>query len=124
MSSDSTLTIGNHVMISPNVSFITGNHRTDVVGEYMINVKEKLPNNDEEIIIEDDVWIGAGATILKGTVIGRGCVIGAGSIIGSMKILPYSICLGNPVRIVQKRFDKETIEKHEKLLKEKYGEHF
>ena len=47
---------------------ITGSHRMDIVGRYMIDIKndEKLPENDKDILVEDDVWIGANAIILRG----------------------------------------------------------
>ena len=69
----SPVIVGNYVMVGPQVMMITGNHRTDVIGEYMINVGNdlKLPKNDQPIIIEDDVWIGARAIILKGVTIGK-----------------------------------------------------
>jgi len=40
----------------------------------MITVKEdeKLPENDKDVIIEDDVWVGCNVTILKGVIIGKG----------------------------------------------------
>lgn len=122
MSSDSKIFIGNNVMLSSGIYIITGDHRSDVVGEYMINVKEKLPENDKEVIIEDDVWIGAGAIILKGTRIGRGSIIGAGAVVASKDIPPYSVCAGNPARIIKSRFSPERIEEHEKIIKEKYGD--
>lgn len=60
--------IGNHFMTRPNVTFVTGDHRIDVLGKYMTEItnEEKLPENDLPIIIEDDVWIGTGSIILKG----------------------------------------------------------
>lgn len=62
------LTIGNHVMFGPNLTIVTGDHRTDIKGRYMSQVAEqdKLPENDQPVIIEGDNWIGANATILKG----------------------------------------------------------
>ena len=67
-------------MFGPNVTIITGNHRTDIIGKTMISVtiNEKLPENDENVVINDDVWIGANAIILKGVTIGKGSVVGAG----------------------------------------------
>ena len=115
-SSDAKIRLGNKILISPNVSFITGNHRTDVIGAYMYDVKEKEDRNDMDIVVEDDVWIGTGAILLKGTTIGRGSVIGAGCVLGSVTVPPYSICLGNPGRVVKKRFTPEQIQEHEQKL--------
>ncbi len=41
----------------------------------MIDVQDKLPENDQEVIIESDVWIGSNVIILKGIKIGKGTVI-------------------------------------------------
>lgn len=55
--------------------------------------------NAAPIIIEDDVFIGARAIVLKGVTIGRGSVIGAGSIV-TKDIPPFSIAAGNPARVI------------------------
>lgn len=55
------------------------------------------------LIIEDDVWIGARVTILKGcTKIGRGTVIGAGSVV-THDVPPFSVVAGNPAKLIKKR---------------------
>ena len=98
--------------------FITGNHRIDLVGEYMINVTNemKLPENDQDIIIEDDVWIGARAIILKGVKIGEGSIIAAGAVV-TKNIPPYSIYYG--INKIKKRFTEEQIKLHKEILKNK-----
>ena len=112
--------IGNYVMIAPEVVIVTGNHRTDIIGEYMANISnsQKLPENDQPVVIEDDVWIGARAIILKGVTIGRGSIIGAGAIV-MKNVPPYSIYVGT--RVIKSRFTEEQIIEHERLLAEKYG---
>ena len=62
------------------MSIITGNHRTDIVGKYMADVTavEKKLDDDQDVIIEKDVWIGANVTILKGVTVAEGCVVGGG----------------------------------------------
>jgi acetyltransferase-like isoleucine patch superfamily enzyme len=52
------------------------------------------------IKIEDEVFIGARALILKGVNIGRGAVIGAGSVV-SRDVEPGSVVVGNPARVVR-----------------------
>ncbi len=54
------------------------------------------------IVIEDNVWIGRGATIISGAHIGRGSVIGAGAVVKET-IPEYSIVIGNPARVVSNR---------------------
>ena len=58
------------------------------------------------IVIEDDVWIGYGATILKGVTLGKGCVVGAGSIV-TKSVPPHTIVVGNPARILRSRREGE-----------------
>lgn len=112
--------IGHHVMTSREVLFVTGNHRTDLVGKYMIDVTnlEKTPENDKDIIIENDVWIGSRATILKGVTIHRGAIIGANAVV-TKDVPPYAIVAGSPAKIIKYRFTKEQIEIHERKIDEK-----
>jgi acetyltransferase-like isoleucine patch superfamily enzyme len=61
------------------------------------------------IVIEDDVWIGAGARILDGVTIARGSVIGAGSVV-TKSTQPYSIVVGVPAKIVSSRLANQSPE--------------
>lgn len=54
------------------------------------------------IVIEDDVWIGAGVIITRGVRIGQGSIIGAGSLVNK-DIPPYSIAVGVPAEVKKKR---------------------
>lgn len=84
--------IGDHVMFGPNVTIITGGHRTDLVGRYMTKVTnaEKRPEDDRDIVFEGDNWIGANATILRGVTVGRGAIIAAGAVV-TKDVTPYSV---------------------------------
>jgi acetyltransferase-like isoleucine patch superfamily enzyme len=53
-------------------------------------------------VIEDDVWIGAGVTVVDGVTIGRGSVIGAGAVVTN-DIPPYSIAVGTPAKPIKDR---------------------
>ena len=53
----------------------------------------------KSVLIEDDVFIGARAVILKGVTVGRGAVIGACAVV-TKDVPPYSIVVGNPARII------------------------
>ena len=69
-----------------------------------------------KIIIENDVWIGYGASVVSGVHIGRGAIVAAGSVV--LKYVdPYTIVAGNPAKVVSRRFDDEQIREHEKQLK-------
>lgn len=115
LSSDAKIHIGNHVMFGPNVMIATGNHRTDMIGKLMMDVHEKLPDNDEDVIIEDDCWIGMGVIILKGVTIGKGSVIGAGTVV-TKSIPAYSVVYSSSKLVIKERFSKEQICLHEQIL--------
>ena len=109
------LTIGERVIFGPRPTIITGDHRTDVIGKFMIDVREKLLENDVAVTIEDDVWTGANITILKGVTIGRGSVIAAGAVV-TKSCPPYSVIGGVPAKVLKYRFSVEEIIRHEETL--------
>lgn len=115
---EAPLTIGNRVTFGPRPTIITGDHRIDVIGKYIQENVDKLPENDLPVLIEDDVWVGANVTILKGVTIGRGSVIAAGAVV-SKSIPPYSIAGGVPAKVIKYRFTPEQILKHEEILYKK-----
>lgn len=108
---------GNHITIGPRLSIVTGDHRIDVVGEYLTKVEEKLPENDKNVVIEDDVWIGMNVSIYKGVTIGRGSVV-AGNAVVVKDIPPYSIYISKDK--IKPRFTDLQIQEHERLLSKKY----
>lgn len=62
----------------------------------------------------NDVWLAQGATILSGVTIGDGCVIGANAVVAG-SVPPYSIAVGNPAKVIKKRFSDETIVKLQEM---------
>lgn len=88
--------IGDHVMTGPGVTMITGGHRIDIKGRPMTSIcnDEKSPENDQDIILEGDNWIGANAMILKGVTIGKGSVVAAGAVVTS-DVAPFSVVGGD-----------------------------
>ena len=60
--------------------------------------------------VGNDVWIGYRAIILSGVTIGDGAVIGAGAIV-TKDVPPYGIAVGNPARVIRKRFSDSVVEK-------------
>ena len=125
------LKIGNYVSIASNVTFLLGgNHHTDTIMTYP-SCRFDLGGGQGSfskgaILIEDDVWIGYGSTILSGVTIGKGAVIGAGSVVAK-NVPPYAIAVGNPIQIIKFRFTPEIIEHllkldYSKLDKEKAKE--
>jgi len=55
-----------------------------------------------KVTIEDDVWVGHGAAILKGVTIGTGAVVGAGAVV-TKDVPPYAVVGGVPARILRYR---------------------
>ena len=115
MAARSKIRVGNKVIFGPEVILVGGGHNTAEVGRFMFDVTEKQPGDDRGVTIEDDVWIGARAVILRGVTIGRGSIVGAGSVV-TMSVPPYSIIGGVPARVVRSRWDVETILQHEQSL--------
>ena len=81
-----------------------------------ITDKEKRPEDDRDIVIESDVWVGANSTILRGVTVGEGSVIAAGAVV-TKDVPPYSIVGGVPARVLKMRFDEETQKEHIAMLK-------
>ncbi len=115
MAAASTIHIGNNVMFGPEVVVIGGGHNTTVCGQAMSEVHEKTGNEDLGVVLEDDIWVGSRAIILRGVCVGRGSVIGAGAIV-TKSVPPYAIVGGNPARVLRFRWNVDSILNHEKKL--------
>lgn len=113
----SHIKIGNKVMFGPNVIIRGGNHSTHIIGKLMADYRtpDKRPEDDQPVIIENDVWIGTGAIILKGVNIGRGSIIAAGAVV-TRNVPPYAIVGGVPAKVIKFRWRIEDIQKHEEIL--------
>jgi len=90
--------IGKDCSIAPNVVIAGSNHKFN---EIEVSVKKQgvIMNG---IIIEDDVWISANATILDGVTIGKGSVIAAGAVVNK-DVPPLTVVGGVPARILKAR---------------------
>lgn len=121
--SDSRLIIGNYCSIANDVKFLLGKeHHTNYISTFPFRIE--LPGDNGycaiskgDIVVDDDVWIGYGATILSGVHIGQGVIIGAGAVVAK-DVPPYAIIGGVPARVIKYRFSDEII--HE-LLKVDYS---
>lgn len=90
--------IGNEVYTGPMVQMVAVNH---VYQDANRPIREQ-GITAQGIVIEDDVWIGANATIVDGVRVGKGSIIGAGSVV-TRDIPPYSIAVGSPAKPVKDR---------------------
>lgn len=114
--SGSKLTIGSFCSIASNVTFVlNGEHKTDCLSTFPFKahcLKKHIPEagSKGDIIIDDDVWIGTGATIMSGVHVKKGAVIAAGAVV-VRDVEAYSIVGGVPARIIRKRFSDEIIKK-------------
>lgn len=86
------LRIGNRVLIAAHVTITTREHPVE------------LPRwgvtKDAPIVIDDDVWIGAGAVVLPGVTIGKGAVVAAGAVV-TASVEPFTVVAGVPARPIK-----------------------
>ncbi len=113
------LQIGSYCAIAENVVFIlNAEHHLDTISSYPFKVRilgeESEATAKGDIVLEDDVWIGANATILSGVHLGKGCVIGACSVV-TKDVPNYAIIAGNPAKIIRYRFSEEIRKKLEQV---------
>ena len=93
------ITIGNNVMMAPEVIVLSSNHEFSDVTRPMI---EQGQGPDQPVCIGDDVWIGTRAIILPGVKVGSHSVIGAGCVV-TKDVDEWVIVGGNPGRVIGRR---------------------
>ena len=112
------ISIGNEVDLALNVLITTnggvqiGDRTLIGYGTKILSSNHAIPNKNErifnsghinkEIIIEDDVWIGANCLILSGVRIGEGAVVAAGSVV-TKNVDKFSIVAGVPAKVIKER---------------------
>jgi acetyltransferase-like isoleucine patch superfamily enzyme len=87
------LDIGDYVMIGPNVSLITSGHPIEPSRRHAFTIAKP-------IVIERNVWIAAGATIIGGVTVGENSVVAAGSVV-TTDVPPNTLVGGNPARVIR-----------------------
>ena len=117
-----TLSIGKYCSIEEGVMiFLGGEHRVDWVTTYPFNALFSSashylghPKSKGNVIIGNDVWIGAKAVILSGVSIGNGAVIGTHSVV-TKDVPAYSIVAGNPAKHIKLRFEQNIISRLQEI---------
>lgn len=114
------LIIGKFVAIAQGTQFIMNgaNHAMDGLSTYPFAtfgfgegaaIDQQAGTYKGDIVVGNDVWIGREAVILPGVTIGDGAIVGAHAVV-SRDVPAYAVVVGNPARIVKRRFDDETIQ--------------
>ena len=88
------VTIGDHVLIAPNVVITTSNHPLDPI------TRREPVGIASPVTIGDDVWIGANATILPGVTLGNNVVVGAGAVV-TRDVPSNTLVAGVPARAIR-----------------------
>ncbi|MDY7557692.1 DapH/DapD/GlmU-related protein [Cryobacterium sp. 10C3] len=103
--------IGDYCLIGRGVQIVGRvDHSIDEVGipmAFSTWVGDRPAVPQDAVQIGSDVWIGGGVIILGGVTIGEGAVLGAGAVV-THDIEPYGIAVGNPARVIRKRFDSDA----------------
>jgi len=92
------ITIGNDVIMGPNVQVFSENH---IYNDLNLTIKEQGVTK-QPVSIGNNCWIGAGSTILAGVTIGDGCVVAAGSVV-TKSFAANSVIAGVPAKLIKTR---------------------
>lgn len=109
------IAIGKGCSLADGITLIIDiNHDYKAVSQGCLRFLKGIDHRDKiqrkgTVIIQNDVWVGHGATIMAGTTLRNGCVVAAGAVV-TKDVPPYAIVGGNPARILRYRFDADTIE--------------
>lgn len=94
--------IGKYVMMGPDLYCITFGHEVSDTATPMCFQGHVEKPKDSNIVIEDDVWIGARVIISKRRHIGKGAILGAGAVV-THDVPDYAIVGGNPAKVIKMR---------------------
>ena len=98
------VTIGNYVLVGPNYTILSSNHRYDDWSRPIMFQGERFG----AVTIEDDVWIGSNTVIQPNVRIGRGGIVGANAVV-TKDVPPYAVVGGVPATLIKYRFTPEQM---------------
>ena len=91
---EAPVTFGDNVFVAPNCGFYTAGHPVEAA------LRNKGLEYARPIVVGDNVWFGAGVSVLPGVTVGDNCVIGAGSVV-TKDIPANSVAAGNPCKVIR-----------------------
>ena len=112
---DERVVIKQYSVLSSGVTIITNSHRSTVGIPHFLLGPSHINDRTGDVMIDEDVWVGANATILANVHLGRGCVVAAGAVV-TESVPPYTLVAGTPARIRKRVFSAEQVIRHEKAL--------
>lgn len=106
--------IKDYTSLGAGATIIPGNHTPTVTSPQFLSY---LGINDvnNTLTIEEDVWVGAGSTLLYKGSVRRGAIIAANAVV-TKEVPPYAVVSGIPAKIIAVRFSIEQIIRHEESL--------
>lgn len=102
-------------VVAADCTAVTQNHKSTVTIPHSWLGINHINDDESDIVVEEDVWVGCGVTLLKGAHLGRGCICASRSLINK-EIPPYAVVAGVPAKIIAVKFSKEQILRHEQKL--------
>lgn len=90
------VSIGNHVNLAQGITITALNHNFTDAGKRI----DEQGISTKEVVLEDDIWIGANAVILPGVTIGEHSVVAAGAIV-TKDVPPHSLVAGVPAKVIR-----------------------
>lgn len=109
------LTIKKYSVISSGCIIIPSTHLPSVGIPFYDQALHHIGDEDRDVVINEDCWIGAGAILLPGCRIGRGAIVAAGAVV-TKDVPPYGVVAGCPAKVIASKFTKEDILRHEKRI--------